>query len=101
MCVKVCLHQVSLQQKLTPLLLFRSKLIIKKRLLIYNSDITWLDQKYDQDISLLTEENSCINETIFWSLLFLRYVTQLESVMLMLSRMKKYSNSNFFHKRKR
>ena len=83
-------------KNLIPLLSSQSRLIIRRRLLTYNSDITWMDLEFDWDISLFTEENICINETIFWSLSFLRNVTQLDNIILMFSRIKKYIN--FLHK---
>lgn len=46
-----------------------------------------MDLEFDQDISPLTEEKSCVNATLIWSLSLPRNVIQLD--ILMFSRMKK------------
>ena len=55
-----------------------------------------MDKEFGQNISLLTEENSYVNETVFWSFSFPRNVTQLENIILMFFRVKKYSNFHHF-----
>lgn len=39
-----------------------------------------MDLEFDRDISLFTEENSCVNATLIWSLSLPRNIIQLDNL---------------------